>query len=290
MIKTKAYAKFDLAISINPDKMSDGYYPVHYIDCQIDLCDELVFESAGEAIEIICDSPELSDYRDNFVYKTAVLFREIVGRKNLGAKITLSKKIPIRAGFGGGSSDGAATLLGLSRLWEIKLTKDLVKKLSYELGKDFYFSVYGGLGEVIGKGKDYKIVPLKSKLPDFWLLVVVPREHKPSTKWVYDHLKKDNIDQNSKIEKLKSAILKHDRMGILNNLTNGFENSVSLYYPVVGVIEDHLTRFGAQAAIMAGSGLSVVGFFESRSDAKEAKRKFSKMKEIKDTIISKIVD
>src|SRR3990167_326557 len=101
MLKVTAYAKFDLAIHINPKKLEDGYFSVHYIDCQINIFDRLSFEEQQSKIEIICESPKLKRGSDNFVYKAATLLKEVFGNLQLGAKITLAKNIPIKAGFGG---------------------------------------------------------------------------------------------------------------------------------------------------------------------------------------------
>src|SRR3989344_3769049 len=295
MVKITAFAKFDLAIHIEPKKTSDGYYHVHYIDCQLDLCDRLLFEPEEGKIEIIHNSPELSVTKDNFVYKAAILLKEMVGKKRLGAKITLVKNIPIKAGFGGGSSDAAATILGLSRLWKVKLSDNQIKRVARDLGKDFYYSYYGKVSEVVGKGKNYEIMPFRCRLPKFWLLVVVPDVEKPSTGWVYENLKTKNIGRNfdkqsfstNKIEKLKTAIWQSDKMGILKNLTNDFEDSVFSYYPIIGEIKDDLARAGAQAAIMAGSGLSVVGFFGSKKKAEIGKQKLEGEGVIKQILVSK---
>src|SRR4030042_96683 len=113
MIKKTALAKLDLAISISPKKSNDGYYPVDYIDCQIDLSDELLIEQKEKDIEIICDHPDVPKHKENFIYQVAQLLKDIKGDKKLGAKIILKKNIPIKAGFGGGSSDGAVAVQGL---------------------------------------------------------------------------------------------------------------------------------------------------------------------------------
>ena len=297
MIKVLAYSKFDLAIHIERKKIADGYYPVNYIDCQIDIWDKLTFVFKEKGIEVVCDDLNLTNDQDNFVFKAAVMFKKIIGGKNLGAKITLEKHIPIKAGFGGGSSDAAATILGLSRLWKIKFSEDQIRRLAKTLGKDFYYSLYGKLSEVVGKGKNYEVVPFSSRLPEFWLLVVVPNAQKPSTGWVYEHLKTKNIGQNfdkqsfsaNKIGKLKAAISKSDKMGILENLTNDFEDCVSIYYPIVQKIKKDLKRVGAEASIMAGSGLSVVGFFESKKQAQDGKQKLENMQGIKQIFVSKLI-
>ena len=272
MIKVAAYAKFDLAIHIEPKKKADGYYPVHYIDCQLSLADKLSFEPKDRDIEIVCDHPGVPKGRDNFVWKVADLLRSNINKNKLGVRITLTKNIPIKAGFGGGSSDAAATLVGLCKLWKIKLSDNLAKNLAKDLGKDFYYSIYGRVSEVIGDGKDYKVVPIGACLPQFWLVILVPKEDKPSTGWIYEYLKAKNIGHSfGKIAKLKEAILKHNKTGILANLSNDFEKDVSSYFPVIDDMKENLNRLGALSAIMAGAGLSVVGFFDSQKKAQSAK-------------------
>lgn len=291
MVKVKAYAKLDLGIYIETQKNKDGYYPVHYIDCQIDLHDELFFEKREGNIEVICNNPAVPDGEDNFVYRAALALKKISGKKNMGAKITLLKNIPIKAGFGGGSSDAAATILGLSKLWNIKLSRDQIKNLARDLGKDFYYSSYGKLSEVVGKGKNYEVVSFRSRLPKFWLLIVVPSAQKPSTRWVYERLRSKNLGRNSdRIVKLKSAIERRDREVILKNLINDFEPNVVSYYPIVAIIKTDLAKVGAQATIMAGSGLSVVGFFDSRKKAENGKQILEGKKGLKQILISKPIN
>ena len=291
MIHRKAYAKLDLAIHIEPKKKADGYFPVHYIDCQIDLCDRLDFENQANKIEVGCDDPSLPEGKDNFVNRAAQLVKKTIGRKSLGAKITLEKNIPIKAGFGGGSSDAAATILGLSRLWQVKLDHGQINGMAGQLGKDFYYSLHGKVSEVVGTGKNYEVMPLGRNLPGFWLLVVVPWEEKPSTSWVYQHLNEKNLGRNfDKITKLKTAISKNDKIDILKNISNDFEESVSLHFPIVSQIRDDLKTAGAQATIMAGAGLSVVGFFDSLKKAEVAKKKLIRMQDIKQILVTRPVN
>ena len=271
MIQQKAYAKLDLGIEIYPEKLGDGYFPVRYIDCKLDLCDDLFFENQKGTIEVVCSEPLLLQ-EDNFVYKAAILLRELAGSRNLGAKITLKKNIPIKAGFGGGSSDAAAAVWGLSKIWKIKVSENMIATMANQLGKDFYYSWHGKLSEVVGKGRIYQVLSIDANLPEFWLLVIVPSEEKPSTAWVYENLKLSKNRQDSgKIEKLKMAILAGKKENILKNLANDFEQPVSVHFPVVGKMKNDLEKVGALKGIMAGAGLAVVGFFESRKKAEEGK-------------------
>lgn len=306
MIKIQAFAKLDLAIHIDPRKSKDDLYPVNYIDCQIDLTDELTFEKA-QNLEIICRHPEVPTDKTNFIFQAASFLGEIASdryprtkvrsslfftrfgfhrwlerqgflaqNKKSGAKITLVKNIPVKAGFGGGSADAAATIRGLCQLWDATLTQNQLTDLARQLGKDFYYSLHGGLCEVSSVGKNYQIKPLKSRLPQFWLVVIVPHEEKPGTGWMYKNLKPDKIGHDrQKLGKLKKAIESHNRPEILKNLHNDFEKSVSYYFPIIDKMKNDLIKLGAQSALMAGAGLSIVGFFESQKSAQKAKEKLA---------------
>lgn len=287
MIKKKAYAKFDLGINIGPVKGEDGYYSVDYVDCQLDLCDELTFELQENEITVVCNDPQVPTDETNFVFKTAELLRNLEGNNELGAKISIIKNIPVKAGFGGGSSDAAATLLGLCEVWNMKINDNQIKDLSKELGKDFFYSVYGGLCEVLGRGKNYSITRLSFKLPRFWVVVIVPYDEKPSTSWVYEQLNLKEVKSGlDKFKELKKNIGKNDRIGILKSLSNDFEASVVSHYPVVDEMKSDLTKSGAEATIMAGAGLSVVGFFKNRQEAELGRKKL--IGKYKTIIVSKI--
>jgi 4-diphosphocytidyl-2-C-methyl-D-erythritol kinase len=238
MIKKKAFAKLNLVLHVSPNKSTAGQYPETFINCQINLSDEILIEQKEKDIVIICDHPDVPKNQENFIYQAAYLLKKIKGDKKLGAKIVLRKGIPIKAGFGGGSSDGAAIIRGLEELWEIKLNEKQLVNLAKKLGKDFYYSLYGGLAEVQGKGKNYKVIALSSCLPTFWLLIVIPYEEKPSTSWMYEHLNTKDIGRSlAKFDKLKKAIYQKNKKEILKNLHNDFENSVIFYYPVVRFVK-----------------------------------------------------
>ncbi|MEK7580845.1 MAG: hypothetical protein AAB512_01050 [Patescibacteria group bacterium] len=289
-ITKKAFAKLDLGIHINPKKSKEGFFPVSYIDCQLDICDELLFERAKGGIEIICDEPEVPINEDNFIYQAGILLKEASGKGELGAKITLKKRIPIKAGFGGGSSDGAAALFGLSQLWDIRLSPNQMREFSKKLGKDFYYSLYGGLSEVQSVGRNYKTSRISGRLDGFWTVVVVPVLEKPSTGWIYEHLDRKKIGKSlSRFKKLKQALLKKDKEKIMASLFNDFESSVSVYYPIISQIKRDLAEAGASGKLMAGAGLSVVGFFDSQKSAESVAFGLGKNQKYKQILISKTI-
>ena len=285
----KAFAKLDLGIHIEPIKSKDGLFPVSYIDCQLDICDELTLKKKKDGIEIICDDRDVPTDDKNFVYQAALLLRESSGKKDLGAKIELKKKIPVKAGFGGGSSDGAAAVLGLSKLWNISLSQNQLSQFSKKLGKDFYFSLSGGLSKITSVGRDYQIQPLSSDML-FWVVVVEPLDEKPSTGWIYEHLNLKLVGSNlDRLNKLEQALLKGDRNDFVANLWNDFEDSVSAYFPVVSKAKQDLADLGASGKIMAGAGLSVVGFFDSIKSAESASKILRKNPNYKEVLVSKTI-
>lgn len=275
MIKQKAYAKLDLAIHINPKKRS-GLYPVDYLDCQLNICDKLSFFPKRNEIEIICNNPQVPTNEENFIYKAGILLKKMAGHKNYGAKIILEKQIPVTAGFGGGSADAAAAVRGFCKLWKIKLTARQFEILAKNLGKDFFYSLYGGLGEIESKGRNYVFKKLTAKLPEFYLVVVVPQRQKPSTEWIYKHLKAQKLGKNlEKFEGLKKAILANNQKEILANLHNDFEDCVWQFTPQIVKMKHDLAALGAKKTLMAGAGLTVVGFFDIKAKADEALEKLT---------------
>lgn len=262
MIKLKAYAKLNLNLHIIPRPFKNGLYPVRFINYQINLFDELSFEPINKDIELIYNSKNIKN-EENLVYRAAILLKKLIKDKNLGARIYLKKNIPIKAGLAGGSADAATIIIGLSKLWQIKLNQLEVNYLAGQLGKDVFYCLKGGLCQIEDDGS--KVIPLSYKLPKFWLIIIDPEEKKPSTKWMYDSLNINTIGNNqSKLEKIKQAIQLKNKKNILENLHNDFESLAVDYCPKITTIKNDLIENGALKTLLAGSGFSMVGFFDSK--------------------------
>lgn len=275
MIKEESWAKLNLSLNLLPQKLPNGFYPVKFINCETDLHDELFFEARAKDIEIICEDLRIPQ-ENNLAYKAAIFLKKLVQNPKLGVKITLKKKIPLKAGLGGGSSNAAATIKGLSQLWQTHLTEQTKHLLAGKLGKDVYYSLKGGLCEVSGDGS--KVVTLEDNLQVFHLLIIVPKEEKPSTAWMYQHLNKEQIGKNiDKYKKLYNAIKEKNKKGILNNLFNDFESLAVASFPIIQKIKKDLEKADASKTLLAGSGLSVVGFYETERQAVKAKEKLLKI-------------
>ena len=157
-------AKVNLTLEVL-GKRNDGYHEIASVMQAINLCDRLTFSIADD-LSLISDTPGL-DTKDNLVYRAASLLNDKTG-VSAGAEIHLCKGIPVAAGLGGGSSDAAATLLGLNRLWGLHLARDELEELAAQLGSDVPFFLAGGAALAEGRGE--RITPLPSP-PTFWLVL-----------------------------------------------------------------------------------------------------------------------
>lgn len=284
MIKKKAFAKLNLNLHVLPQKNSNGYHPVSSINTQLALYDELLFESALDGIEVICNHQEMPRQEENLVYKAALLLQEMDPQKR-GIKITIKKNIPIRAGLGGGSSDAAVTIRTLSELWNIQITESERARLADSLGKDVHYSLLGGVAEVSGDGD--KVASLPFNTPKIWLAILVPKESKSSTGWMYSQIDKTKVGQNIHLlSKIKEAMKTKSEDDFLNYLFNDFEADVFKHFPTTLIMKQDLEDKGASRTLLCGSGLSMVGFFTSETKARRAKELL--IDKYKDVIISRL--
>lgn len=269
MIKENAWAKLNLNLHLLPNKLTNNLYQVRFINCQLNLHDELFFEKQGNNIELIGNDSRLFPKKENLVFKAAYLFKKIYGHKKLGAIIRLKKNIPIKAGLASGSSDAAATIKGLMKLWSTKLTQRQQFELAKNLGKDVFYCLTGGLCEVSGVGTI--IEPLKMKMPEIPLIIIAPDGKKPSTKWMYNQLLKNNIGKHTHyLIPLKKGLRLKNKRQIIDNLFNDFELTAIKYFPVIKKIKNDLVKENAINTLLLGSGLSVAGFFASDNQSKKA--------------------
>ncbi len=266
MIREHAFAKLNLNLHLLPEKTSDGLYPVHFINCQLALCDEIeIKRTTANKVRLHCDDPRLPLDTDNLVMKAA----QLLYQGQSGATITVKKRIPITAGLGGGSADAAATIRGLAKLRQIELTNKLLDHLASQLGKDVYYCLRGGLCEVTGSAE--VVTPLPYVLPRLWVVAITPEDQKPSTGWMYQNLNPAYLGhQVSSIETLKQAVKHNDIETIIGSVWNDFDLLVSETFDSVSAIKTDLKTHGAVNTVLAGSGLTTVGFFKTKEIAEKA--------------------
>ena len=273
-ITIRAPAKLNLNLHIFSKKKSTDYFPVKFINCQIDLSDEIILEKQKNKIEVFSDAKDVPLDEENLCFRAAHLLKEKVRNNELGVKIFIRKKIPVKSGLGGGSADGAQTLEGLLPLWKLKLTPRDIFKIALNLGTDVCYCLIGGICEVGGIGE--KVRKLNITGPKIPIIVVTPKEKKPSTAWAYENLDVKRIGKNSyKAEKLPAAIKVKNINEIAKNLHNDFEYSIPKAYPMVNSIKKELLKSGALKAMLCGSGLSVFGIYQNKILARKA---FNKLK------------
>lgn len=256
----KAPAKVNFRLDVLR-RRPDGYHDLRMLMQRIDLCDELeisLLETPG--ITVSCDNSDLPVDEGNIVWRAAAA---MLGRTpgRMGISIRLTKKIPIAAGLGGGSSDAATTLTGLNSMLGLNLDEAELMKIGLELGADVPFFIFGKPAIATGIGE--KLTALEVMTP-LWLLLVNPGIH-VSTAWVYRNLGLTTDKVADKIPVLyKSA---DDLCAIL---ANDLEEVTQKKFPVILEIKEQLMAAGALGALMSGSGPTVFALFNEESSARTA--------------------
>ena len=263
-INIHAPAKINVGLNI-VKKRDDGYHNLETIFYQInDLFDVLTFEKSDKLELILTEEIQgLAD--DNIIIKAVKLLEEKV-KKSFDVKITLNKKIPIGAGLGGGSSDCAATLKAIDKLFELNITHDELKSLALELGSDVPLFLYDY--PTIGKSRGEDLQKLDIKI-DNPILLVNPGIH-ISTKEAFSNI----IPQPNNFDYYNIGQYKINEWN--GKLINDFEKSVFGLYPEIAGIKNRLAKNGALFSLMSGTGSTVYGVFESLSKAESVAELFPK--------------
>lgn len=263
-VKIKAPAKINLGLEII-GKRSDGYHTIETFFQTIDLYDELHFFPEDAGIHLEVDNPALDTGDENLVHKAASLLLKYTNCP-MGVKIKLKKGIPISAGLGGGSSDAAATLKGINRLYGLSVSKEVLLDIASSIGADCPFFINGT--SAFGHGTGTTLEP-SSPLPRFWVVLVKPG-FSISTAWAYKKYDQRLTKRVNKIKILKSAINTSDPLKIGKALFNDLESVCFDHFPVLADIKRDLFSAGAIGALMSGSGPSMFGLFTDPGSAEEA--------------------
>lgn len=272
MNKLRAYAKINLNLHLLPNKLKNGLYPIKYVNCQINLFDEISIKKIDNEIVLIYKNSNLPKKERNLIYKTAVLLKKEAKNENLGAKINLIKNIPIRAGFGGGSSDAALTLLSLIKMWGLNLSQKQIFNIANQLGKEVFYFLKGGVCEVLRDGS--LVNNIKKNAPKIWLVLISPKNKKPSTEYMFKSLNASLIGkQKYKFNKMKKAFIKNNVKNIIKNLHNDFETLAINKYPEILKIKTDFKNNNAENSLMTGAGLYIVGYFRNKKTATTAYNK-----------------
>lgn len=266
-----AFAKINLSLRVL-GRRADGYHELRTVFQTISLRDSLTFEAtAGEGLELHSSAPDVPADETNLVVRAASALRERFGVRR-GARVRLLKRIPAGGGLGGGSSDAAATLVALARLWGVKTDAGELSELGARLGADVPFFLTGGTA--LGEGTGADVSPLKD-LPRKDLVVVTPGV-RVSTAEAFRALGLNALTKAGSAVMLPISHAEaefHD--SLCGVMSNDFEPSVLRLFPEIGRAKDSLLGAGAQCAMLSGSGSSVFGVFENEGAAVRASARIS---------------
>lgn len=260
-ITEKAPAKINLTLNVL-NKREDGYHELEMVMTSIDLADHVTVKTIKENTIIIqSNNGFLPLDQRNHAYKAAILIKERFDIQ-LGVEIMIKKQIPIAAGLGGGSSDAAATLRGLNQLWELGLSLDELALLGAEVGSDVPYCIYGGTAFVSGRGE--KIEQLEA-IPQCWVVLVKPKKG-ISTGTVFGALSYETLEHPA-TDKMIAAIKEQNYASMTKLVGNSLEETSIIRQPSIETIKQKMLSFGADAALMSGSGPTIFALCRKYSRA-----------------------
>jgi len=263
MLTVLAPAKLNLTLEVLA-KRQDGFHEVRSVIQTINLCDSLRFH-LNQSTEFKCDMPNWIP-EESLVSKAAGLLRRVTGCTK-GTTIEVSKRIPLVSGLGGDSSDGAATLRGLNKLWGLDLSPEELHELATELGSDVAFFLYGGTALVKGRGE--MVTPLPP-LPHRWVVLMVPQVPRlpRKTEQLYSRLKPNHYTDGQITERLVDVLKKGSEFAP-SLLFNTFENVALARPSELGVYRSHILKVGATNVHLAGSGPALFTLVKDKAQAED---------------------
>ncbi|WP_152395782.1 4-(cytidine 5'-diphospho)-2-C-methyl-D-erythritol kinase [Paenibacillus guangzhouensis] len=256
----KAPAKINLLLDVL-HKREDGYHEVEMIMTMVDLADRLEMEELPrDTIIISSQAGYIPLDEKNLAFQAAKLIKNRYDVKQ-GVYIHLDKKIPVAAGLAGGSSDAAATLRGLNRLWKLNIPDHELQELGAELGSDVPFCVTGGTAIARGRGEKLEMIP---NPPQCWVILAKPPIN-VSTADVYGRFRVDKLNSHPSMANMIAAIENQRFHDVCGQLGNVLEDVTLSLYPEVHQLKDAMVKLGADGVLMSGSGPTVFGLVSKES-------------------------
>lgn len=256
----KAPAKINLMLDVL-HKRPDGFHEVEMIMTMVDLADRLeLSEMPRDSIIISSQAGYIPLDEKNLAFQAARLIKDRYDVKS-GVHIHLDKRIPVAAGLAGGSSDAAATLRGLNRLWGLGIPDHELLELGAELGSDVPFCITGGTALATGRGE--KLTPIGSP-PQCWVVLAKPPIN-VSTAEVYGRLRSSNIAVHPSSRQMREAIEAGSFQDVCDRLGNVLEEVTLKIHPEVQQLKEAMIKLGADGVLMSGSGPTVFGLVSKQS-------------------------
>ena len=279
MITIAAPAKVNLILRVL-DRRPDGYHNLWSIMQTVGLEDEISIRIAPHRsdIQLSCDDAALSSDQSNLVYRAAAAVLERSG-KSIGLDIHLTKRIPMGAGLGGGSSDAAATIIGLNRVLQLGWSPAQMADVGQALGSDVPFFFYAPAAIVAGRGEEVRPLQLAGGR---WVVLVNPG-FPVETKWAYQQLSATREGIEPLPERLRRLELRVPLSWseVLELAVNDFEPPVFSAHPVLRKVKEELLAAGAEVALLSGSGATGFGVFRDEAGALQAGSCFQSRRELK---------
>lgn len=262
-------AKINLYLRIL-GKRADGYHELETLMLPLDFGDEITLRPRSDGLTLECDNPNLPTDDSNLALRAAKRLAEQCGVKR-GAAIALTKRTPLAAGLGGGSSNAASVLLGLRQLWGLEANDSILHELAAGMGSDINFFMAGGAALCRGRGEQIEPVPCKLSAS---VLLVNPG-FGISTKWAYESWAKAAVASRltaslPQVSLLLRALAEDDLAAVSRCLFNSLEAPSVRKFPVLELIKDAMRDDGASGALMSGSGATVFGLFADPKTAEES--------------------
>lgn len=269
-ISLKALAKINLGLDV-VRRREDGYHEVRMIMQTIHLFDRVNIEKTSEpGIKIKTNLSYLPVNENNLIYKAGRLLMDEFDITE-GVSVDLDKRIPVAAGMAGGSTDAAAMLYGMNKMFGLGLSMQELKDRGVKIGADVPYCLMRGTALAEGIGEKLKSLPPMIKCP---VLIAKP-QISVSTKFVYENLRLDEKAKHPDIDQLIKDIKTKDLQGVCDHMGNILETVTIPNYPIIAEIKKNMIENGAAGAMMSGSGPTVFGLFD---DAEKAKQAYKAMK------------
>ena len=267
-LELKALAKINLGLDVT-GRRENGYHDVRMIMQSVYLYDNVRLEKTGADGEIRLKSNlgYLPADENNLAYKAAKILTEEFDIRE-GVQITLDKHIPVAAGMAGGSSDAAAVLFGMNRMFGLHLSQQELMDRGVKLGADVPYCIMRGT--VLAEGIGEILTPLPA-MPKCTVLIAKPPVS-VSTKTVYEALDSQEITEHPDIDGIIKGLEAGSLKQVAQCMGNVLEDVTIPLYPVIDQIKQEMLAAGAAGAMMSGSGPTVFGLFENRAAAKTAQK------------------
>jgi len=261
-----AYAKVNISLDI-VSKMADGYHNMKMVMQTVSLADEISIScERGDGIKIEAGRHFLPADERNIAVKAALAFYRFTGISGFKTEIRTKKNIPVCAGLGGGSADGAAVLRVLDRLFDTGLSRMELEAIGYEFGSDVPFCIDGGTSLAEGRGE---ILTNLTPMPECYITICKP-SFSCSTPVLFKQIRCEKIRARPDTDGIVAALEQGDLTAVARRMYNVFEDVLPRGAGDIADIKSTMLDKGALGAVMTGSGPSVIGIFDNKQFAKDA--------------------